>query len=151
MSVRRHSMSLNLDRLTAQEQDLLRLLAQGHTAKTIANLTGLSVNSVNERLRSARRKTGAVSSRELARRLADQTPQPPQEIRPKLIRYWPPDARAALVRLGSSGDRQGQFVENSDGVRSNFCGRIGGRRHQQVSISGCLILSTHITARVGRA
>src|SRR5450830_1529076 len=74
MSVRRHSMSLNLDRLTAQEQDLLRLLAQGHTAKTIANLTGLSVNSVNERLRSARRKTGAVSSRELARRLADQAP-----------------------------------------------------------------------------
>ena len=85
MSVRRYSMSLNLDRLTAQEQDLLRLLAQGHTAKTIANLTGLSVNSINERLRSARRKTGAVSSRELARRLADQAPQPPQESRPKLF------------------------------------------------------------------
>lgn len=107
MSVRRHSMSLNLDRLTAQEQDLLRLLAQGHTAKTIANLTGLSVNSVNERLRSARRKTGAVSSRELARRLADQAPQPPQDIRPKLFgvgrqtpeRHWSGSDRAATGKV----------------------------------------------------
>lgn len=107
MSVRRQSMSLNLDRLTAQEQDLLRLLAQGHTAKTIANLTGLSVNSVNERLRSARRKTGAVSSRELARRLADQAPQPPQEIRPKLFgvgrqtpeRHWSGSDRAATGKV----------------------------------------------------
>ncbi|WP_217431898.1 helix-turn-helix transcriptional regulator [Brevundimonas vesicularis] len=107
MSVRRHSMSLNLDRLTAQEQDLLRLLAQGHTAKTIANLTGLSVNSVNERLRSARRKTGAVSSRELARRLADQAPQPPQEIQPKLFgigrqtpkRHWSGSDRAATGKV----------------------------------------------------
>ncbi|NSX34700.1 helix-turn-helix transcriptional regulator [Brevundimonas vesicularis] len=100
-------MSLNLDRLTAQEQDLLRLLAQGHTAKTIANLTGLSVNSVNERLRSARRKTGAVSSRELARRLADQAPQPPQEIQPKLFgigrqtpkRHWSGSDRAATGKV----------------------------------------------------
>ena len=46
------------------------LLVQGHTAKTIARNRGLSVNVVNEHLRSARRKTEAPSSRELARRLA---------------------------------------------------------------------------------
>lgn len=74
-------MPLQLDQLTAQERELLRLLAQGHTAKTIANLTGLSVNIVNERLRSARRKTGAVSSRELARHLRAQDHKTPQETR----------------------------------------------------------------------
>ncbi len=74
-------MALNLDLLTEQERDLLRLLAQGHTAKTIAHSRGLSVNVVNERLRSARRKTGAVSSRELARLVAKQPSSEPQENR----------------------------------------------------------------------
>lgn len=55
------------DRLTERERELLRLLAQGHTAKTIANRHGLSESAVNERLRVARRKTNARSSRELAR------------------------------------------------------------------------------------
>ncbi len=68
-------MASSLDRLTEQERRLLTLLAQGHTAKTIANAEGLSVNVVNERLRSARRKTGAVSSRELARLLDRENPQ----------------------------------------------------------------------------
>ena len=78
-------MALNLDLLTEQERDLLRLLAQGHTAKTIAHSRGLSVNVVNERLRSARRKTGAVSSRELARLVAEPPWSEPQENRNKFI------------------------------------------------------------------
>ncbi|MGV8928588.1 MAG: helix-turn-helix domain-containing protein [Brevundimonas sp.] len=61
-----------LDRLTAGEHEVLILLARGHTAKTIATSLGLSVAAVNERLRGARRRTGAGSSRELARRLAQQ-------------------------------------------------------------------------------
>ncbi len=61
-----------LDRLTPGERELLILLARGHTAKTIATSLGLSVAAVNERLRGARRRTGAGSSRELARRLAQQ-------------------------------------------------------------------------------
>lgn len=56
-----------LDRLNAAERDVLRLLAQGHTAKSIASLRGITVAGVNERLRSARRKTDVGSSRELAR------------------------------------------------------------------------------------
>lgn len=59
--------SSGLDRLTAAERDILVLLGQGHTAKSIASLRGLSVGAVNERLRAARRKTGAASSRELSR------------------------------------------------------------------------------------
>jgi DNA-binding CsgD family transcriptional regulator len=56
-----------LDRLNEAERDILLLLAQGHTAKSIASLRGVTTAAVNERLRSARRKTGVGSSRELAR------------------------------------------------------------------------------------
>lgn len=62
----------DLAALNAAERQTLALLAQGHTAKSIAALTGRSVASVNERLREARRKTGMGSSRELARLLAAQ-------------------------------------------------------------------------------
>jgi DNA-binding CsgD family transcriptional regulator len=62
----------DLSALNDGERAALALLAQGHTAKSIARLTGRSVASVNERLREARRKTGAGSSRELARLLAAQ-------------------------------------------------------------------------------
>lgn len=58
--------------LTAPERSVLRLLAQGHTAKTVATQTGMTVDAVNERLRAARRKTGTGSSRELARLLLEQ-------------------------------------------------------------------------------
>jgi DNA-binding CsgD family transcriptional regulator len=56
-----------LDRLNAAERELLMLLGRGHTIKSIAHLRGLSEASVNERFRSARRKTGMGSSREIAR------------------------------------------------------------------------------------
>jgi DNA-binding CsgD family transcriptional regulator len=63
---------IDLSVLNDTERDILRLLAEGHTAKSIATHTDRSVNSVNERLRDARRKTGAGSSRELARLLREQ-------------------------------------------------------------------------------
>lgn len=55
--------------LSEREREVLRLLAAGHTAKTIAHRLGRSEASINERLRDARRKTGVGSSRELARML----------------------------------------------------------------------------------
>lgn len=45
------------------------MLAEGHTAKSIAKRLGRTESSINERLRDARRKTGVGSSRELARLL----------------------------------------------------------------------------------
>lgn len=57
--------------LTEAERQILRMLTLGHTAKTIASLQKISVNVVNERLREARRKTGASSSRTLARTLSE--------------------------------------------------------------------------------
>ena len=44
--------------LTDREMEILRLLVAGHTVKTIAARLGRSETSINERLRSARRKTG---------------------------------------------------------------------------------------------
>lgn len=55
--------------LTERELEILRLLAAGHTVKTIATRLDRTEASINERLRDARRKTGIGSSRELARLL----------------------------------------------------------------------------------
>lgn len=62
----------DLHLLSDAERQVLALLAQGHTAKSIAAATGRTENAVNERLREARRKTGVGSSRELARLLAQE-------------------------------------------------------------------------------
>ncbi|MBU7580922.1 MAG: DUF4019 domain-containing protein [Porphyrobacter sp.] len=62
-------MTTTLDALTAKEKDALRLLLRGHDAKSSARALGLSVHTVNERLREARRKLGTTSSREAARLL----------------------------------------------------------------------------------
>lgn len=60
------------DALNARELEVLRLLAEGHTIKTIAAQLDRTEASINERLRDARRKTGVGSSRELARQLGAQ-------------------------------------------------------------------------------
>ncbi|MGH7021912.1 MAG: DUF4019 domain-containing protein [Brevundimonas sp.] len=59
-----------LQALTEREKDALRLLASGHDAKSVARQLELSVHTVNERLRTARRKMGVSSSRAAARHLA---------------------------------------------------------------------------------
>jgi DNA-binding CsgD family transcriptional regulator len=56
--------------LSEREKEALRLLLEGHDAKSIASKLGISVHTVNERLRTARRKLGVSSSREAARILA---------------------------------------------------------------------------------
>ncbi|NUS99796.1 MAG: helix-turn-helix transcriptional regulator [Sphingomonas sp.] len=63
---------VDLSRLNEAERQVLLLLAEGHTAKSVANELGSTAAAVNERLREARRKTGVGSSRELARLLKSQ-------------------------------------------------------------------------------
>lgn len=53
--------------LTEKEKETLRLLVNGYDAKSTARQLGLSVHTVNERLRDARRKMSVSSSREAAR------------------------------------------------------------------------------------
>jgi len=60
-----------LQALSEREKEALRLLAGGHDAKSVARHLGLSIHTVNERLRSARGKMGLTSSRAVARRLAE--------------------------------------------------------------------------------
>ena len=60
-----------LEQLTAKEKEALRLMARGHDAKSMANELSLSVHTVNERLRAARRKLEVTSSREAARLLLE--------------------------------------------------------------------------------
>lgn len=57
--------------LSDREKEILRLLAKSHDAKSSARVLGLSVHTVNEYLRSSRRKLGVSSSREAARRFAE--------------------------------------------------------------------------------
>ncbi|WP_298306891.1 DUF4019 domain-containing protein [uncultured Erythrobacter sp.] len=62
-------MTTSLDRLTDKENETLRLIARGHDAKSAARELGISVHTINERLRNSRRKLGVTSSREAARKL----------------------------------------------------------------------------------
>lgn len=62
-------MSCAIDQLTEKEKETLRLIVRGHDAKSSANELGLSVHTINERLRAARRKLDVTSSREAARLL----------------------------------------------------------------------------------
>lgn len=74
-------MTTGLAALTDKEKDALRLLLRGHDAKSSARALGLSVHTINERLREARRKLGVTSSREAARVLlaaeGAETPEKP--------------------------------------------------------------------------
>lgn len=64
-------MATDLGTLTDREKAVLRLLAKGFDAKSAARELGLSVHTVNERLRSIRRKLQVTSSREAARLLLE--------------------------------------------------------------------------------
>jgi DNA-binding CsgD family transcriptional regulator len=57
--------------LTEKEKQTLRLIVCGHDAKSIARTLDLSVHTINERLRDARRKMAVSSSREAARMLLE--------------------------------------------------------------------------------
>ena len=57
--------------LTDKEKQTLRLIVRGHDAKSAARHLDLSVHTINERLRDARRKLAVSSSREAARLLLE--------------------------------------------------------------------------------
>ncbi len=58
-----------IEELTEKEKETLRLILRGHDAKSSAKALDLSVHTINERLRTARRKLCVTSSREAARLL----------------------------------------------------------------------------------
>ena len=64
--------------LTDKEKETLRLLVNGYDAKSMARHLGLSVHTINERLRDARRKMAVSSSREAARLVRAEEHRVPQ-------------------------------------------------------------------------
>lgn len=90
-------MTTGLNTLTDKERQTLRLILRGHDAKSTARELGLSVHTVNERLRDARRKLGVTSSREAARRLLAEEARFPPPAPPQLLGDKPlGDALAAV-------------------------------------------------------
>ena len=78
-------MRATIDTLSEKEKETLRLMLRGYDAKSMAQALGLSVHTVNERLRNARRKLEVSSSKEAARLLADHDASDPQILADKQI------------------------------------------------------------------
>lgn len=74
-----------LHALTEKEKQALRLLTNGYDAKSMARHLGLSVHTVNERLRDARHKMATSSSREAARLFRDLEVPPPEKLADKVL------------------------------------------------------------------
>jgi DNA-binding CsgD family transcriptional regulator len=99
-----------IDALSDKEKDALRLLLRGHDAKSSARALGLSVHTVNERLREARRKLGTTSSREAARRLqeAEALEPSPERLGDKVLGDAPGPAPMAGMAASANGRKAGQ-------------------------------------------
>lgn len=78
-------MSEGYHALTEKEKQTLRLLVTGYDAKSMARHLGLSVHTVHERLRDARRKMATSSSREAARLLREVEGPTPELVGDKPI------------------------------------------------------------------
>ncbi|WP_225207537.1 helix-turn-helix domain-containing protein [Novosphingobium huizhouense] len=100
-------MTGNYQALSEKEKETLRLLLAGHDAKSMARHFGLSVHTVNERLREARRKLAVSSSREAARLLHEIEGQAPQSFGDRALGdVAAQDQRQPLVPpAGESGQR----------------------------------------------
>ncbi len=73
-------MTRGLQALTEKEKQTLRLIVRGYDAKSLARRLDISVHTVNERLRNARRKLDVSSSREAARMLVAREEEHPQTL-----------------------------------------------------------------------
>lgn len=75
-----------VEALTEKEKETLRLLLVGHDAKSMARHFDLSVHTINERLRDARRKLSVSSSKEAARLLHDAEGAAPEMLGDRPLR-----------------------------------------------------------------
>lgn len=97
--------------LTEREKQTLRLMLRGHDAKSMARELDLSVHTINERLRYARRKLSASSSREAARILHDvEGPTPDPLHNESLGDEDLGEAAAAAERASGPDPKPGRFA-----------------------------------------
>lgn len=97
-------MSSGYQSLSEKEKQTLRLLLTGYDAKSMARHLGLSVHTVNERLRDARRKLGTSSSREAARQLREIEAQDPELLGDKALGDAPAASGAQMKLQPAQGD-----------------------------------------------
>lgn len=90
--------------LTDREKETLRLLVEGYDAKSMAQHLGLSVHTINERLRDARRKMAVSSSREAARLLRGIEGQAPELLGDKALGDVVIPEAVQLVRQSGRSD-----------------------------------------------
>jgi DNA-binding CsgD family transcriptional regulator len=89
-----------VQKLTRRQKEILRLLLDGIDAKSAARHLGISVHTVNEHLREARRHLEVSSSREAARILRQAESTPPKNMRPEMLGIVPPPSiRLRLAQL----------------------------------------------------
>jgi DNA-binding CsgD family transcriptional regulator len=98
--------------LTGKEKETLRLILLGHSAKSMAGELGLSVHTINERLRAARRKLEVTSTKEAARLLLEKEGDGPHFLVHKRMGEASgdavqaseevPAARTSLARFGGT-------------------------------------------------
>jgi DNA-binding CsgD family transcriptional regulator len=96
-------MSSGYQSLTEKEKQTLRLLLNGYDAKSMARRLGLSVHTINERLRDARRKLGTSSSREAARMLREVEGPDPEIVGDKALGDAPLPAVAQMPLQPAQG------------------------------------------------
>lgn len=124
-------MTSSLDTLTDKEKDTLRLLLRGHDAKSSARELGLSVHTINERLRDARRKLGVTSSREAARKLLAEEGEETPEI-------------AADKDLGDAAE--GALAADSMASATGRWAAFGLRPRRAFTLAGVLVMSLILAA-----
>lgn len=96
-----------IDDLTDKEKQTLRLIVRGHDAKSAARELGLSVHTINERLRDARRKLAVSSSREAARHLLDAEAGDPKTFGDTLLGEA---GDGTMVAIGAASTRPGWWA-----------------------------------------
>ncbi|KTE35338.1 MULTISPECIES: helix-turn-helix domain-containing protein [unclassified Sphingopyxis] len=94
--------------LTEKEKETLRLLVSGYDAKSMARHLGLSVHTVNERLRDARRKMAVSSSREAARQLREIEHRDPQILGDKVLGEAAPAPGVEQTMASAEARRMGR-------------------------------------------
>ncbi|HCF25465.1 MULTISPECIES: DUF4019 domain-containing protein [unclassified Novosphingobium] len=102
-------MSTGYQSLTEKEKQTLRLLVTGYDAKSMARHLGLSVHTINERLREARRKLATSSSREAARLLRELEEQDPELLGDKALGDASAPAQAQIAH--HPGQRPGMVPQ----------------------------------------
>lgn len=132
-------MAFDFRALGDREKEILRLLAQGFDAKSAALELGISVHTVNERLRTARRKLQVTSSREAARLLLGS-----ERKDPNFLVY-----KGIGLGTGAAAD-EGKRPESGIGAKRTYALLAGGLVAMSLVIFAVLLTATPApTAELG--